>query len=99
MQALDYIEKHYSEPLTMTAHALQLNASYFSKMFGECAGEPFLEFLTRYRMEKAMVLLRESNEKIYEISEKVGYSDYRVFSKNFGKYAGISPAGFRNRIV
>lgn len=101
LQALDYIEKHYSRPVTMagTACALQLNASYFSKMFSECAGEPFLKFLTRYRMEKAKELLRESNGKIYEISEKVGYADYRIFSKNFKEYAGISPAGFRSRIV
>ncbi|MDR1419428.1 MAG: response regulator [Treponema sp.] len=101
LQALDYIEKHYSRPLTMagTARALRLNASYFSKMFGECAGESFLKYLTRRRMEKAKVLLRESSEKIYEISEKVGYADYRVFSKNFREYAGICPAGFRNRVV
>jgi two-component system response regulator YesN len=101
LQALDYIEKHYSQHLTMahTAKALELNASYFSKLFSECAGEPFLKFLTRYRMEKAKILLRESNEKIYEISEKTGYADYRIFSKNFKEYAGVSPSDFRNRIV
>jgi two-component system response regulator YesN len=68
-------------------------------MFSKCAGESFIKYLTKYRMEKAKTLLRESNEKIYEISDHVGYADYRVFSKNFREYAGVSPAEYRNRIV
>jgi two-component system response regulator YesN len=50
-------------------------------------------------MEKAKTMLRLNNEKIYEIAEKTGYADYRIFSKHFKEYSGISPADFRNNIV
>jgi two-component system response regulator YesN len=99
--ALEYIERNYSEQITMsqTALAIGLNPSYFSKMFSECAGVSFHKFLTKRRMERAKQMLRESNEKIYEIAEKVGYLDYRVFSSNFKHYCGVSPADYRNHIV
>jgi YesN/AraC family two-component response regulator len=99
--ALEYIEKNYSEQISMSqaAEAIGLNPSYFSKMFSECAGISFLKFLTRYRMEKAIVMMKEGSEKIYEIAEKVGYTDYRVFSRNFREYCGVSPTDYRNRIV
>jgi YesN/AraC family two-component response regulator len=101
LQALEHIEKNHSKPLTMaqTAAALELNPSYFSRMFSRCAGESFMKYLTRIRMEKAKMMLRLSNKKIYEIAERVGYTDYRVFSKHFRKYSGVSPAAFRNNIV
>ncbi|MDR1899591.1 MAG: response regulator [Treponema sp.] len=101
LQALEYIEKNYSEPLTMarTAAALELNPSYFSRMFSRCAGESFMKHLTRLRMEKAKMMLRLNNEKIYEIAEKVGYADYRIFSKHFREYSGVSPADYRNNII
>jgi YesN/AraC family two-component response regulator len=101
LQALEHIEKNYSSSLTMaqTAAALELNPSYFSRMFSRCAGESFMKYLARLRMEKAKIMLRLNNEKIYEIAEKVGYADYRIFSKHFRDYSGVSPADFRNNIV
>jgi two-component system response regulator YesN len=101
LQALEHIEKNYSKSLTMTqtAVALELSPSYFSRMFSHCAGESFMKYLTRLRMEKAKTMLKLNNEKIYEIAEKVGYTDYRIFSKHFREYSGVSPSDFRNNIV
>lgn len=97
-EALAYIGAHYDGPLTMqeVADMVDLSASYFSKMFSECAGEPFLKYVARLRMDKAKALLKSSNDKIYEVAEKVGYSDYRIFSKNFKDYVGMSPAEYRD---
>ena len=41
--------------------------------------------------EKAKKMLVESEFKISEIAEAVGYSDVSYFSKSFKKYFGVSP--------
>jgi two-component system, response regulator YesN len=98
--ALKYISAHYSEDITMNsiAKALFLNPSYFSKIFNEYVGQTFSEYLTKVRMNYAKELLKVSYLKVYEVAEKVGYSDYRHFTKKFKELMGISPIEYRDRM-
>jgi two-component system, response regulator YesN len=98
--ALKYISEHYNQDIAMNsvAQALFLNASYFSKIFREQVGATYSEYLTRIRMESAKELLKESYLKVYEIAERVGYSDYRHFTKKFKETQGISPGEYREGI-
>jgi two-component system response regulator YesN len=101
IKALEYIDAHYTEVLSMpqVAAAAGLSSTYFSKIFAECAGEPFQKYLIRRRVEKAKQLLRESNAKIYETADQLGYSDYRIFSKNFKDITGMSPQEYLNTLT
>ena len=54
----------------------------------------FNDFLNRYRMQKAVELLKENKYKVYEIADLVGFSDYKYFIKVFKKYVGCSPVKF-----
>ncbi len=49
----------------------------------------------RCRVEQAKNLLKNSNMKISEIAEIVGYYDQLTFSKMFKKLEGISPSEYR----
>jgi two-component system response regulator YesN len=97
-EAIKFISEHYHKDISMTsaARALFLNPSYFSKLFSEQAGITFSEYLTRVRMEYAKALLKESYLKVYEIAQKVGYTDYRHFTKKFKETQGISPVEYRD---
>ncbi|QYR19382.1 response regulator [Paenibacillus sp. sptzw28] len=96
--ALTYIEAHYSEGISMNtvAEHLYINPSYFSKIFHEEMNVTFSKYLLWLRLKKAKKLLNETNLKIYEIAEQVGYNDFRHFAKMFKEQEGMTPAQYRN---
>lgn len=92
-QALEWIREHYAEDLTINsiAAALHISASHLMHLFKENLHTTLIDYLTAYRMERAQSLLCEGSYKIYEVSEKVGYSDSRYFGQLFKKHTGLTP--------
>lgn len=97
LDALAYIKKHYDEEITIkeVAKKLYISEGYLSKLFKTHTEYTFIEYVTDYRMKKAMVLLKDPTLKIYEVADKVGYKDAKYFSVMFKKWTGISPIEFR----
>lgn len=98
--AREYIQKEFWDPeisLEKTAMEIGLTTAYFSGLFKKETGEAFVEYLTRLRLEKAMQMLDETDDKIYEIAEKTGYSDAGYFSHVFKKKYGVSPIQYRRK--
>jgi two-component system response regulator YesN len=96
--ALQYIDEHYHEPISLTTIAGKLfhNASYFCKIFKDETGEPFQKYVMKIRIKKAKELLQNPLLKVYEVAKLVGYEDERYFTKIFKEFEGISPTQFRN---
>lgn len=96
---LDYINDHYSEPLSLTALArhFHFNPSYLSTYFTAHNKEGFSEYLNKVRVDKAAELLRSSAAPISEIGSMVGYSDHSYFTKVFKKLTGCSPSQYRRK--
>lgn len=96
-QVQQYINTHLDEPLSVTQLASQvyLSAPYFSRLFKKSTGVGCNYYIVQQRMEKAKQLLKSTPMKIGLVSEKVGYSDTKYFSLTFKKYAGCTPAEFR----
>lgn len=95
--ALEYIDEHYADSsvtLNSVCNALAMSTSYFSAVFKNHTGETFIEALTKKRIEKARVLLEQTNKKTYEIAERVGYSDAHYFSITFKKITGKTPTEY-----
>lgn len=61
-------------------------------------GLTLIDYLNKYRIKKASELLSLGENKIYEISEKVGFSSSQYFSKVFKKYTGATPIEYRKKI-
>ena len=97
--AIRYIEEHYEQAITLgeVSDHVNVTPAYFSKLFKEETGITFIKWLNQLRIEKAKGLLKNTRLKTYEISEKVGYYDYKYFSNTFRKYTGVSPREYRNR--
>ncbi len=96
-QALTYVHKHLDEPLSMAeiAGRAGLSVNYFGILFKKETGEYFQEHVKRVRLEKAAVLLRHTNLKVYEVAEQVGIPTYRYFTELFTKHFGMNPKDYR----
>lgn len=99
LEAMDYIGLHYAEPnigIGAIAQHLGLSEGYLSHTFKKETDYTLLNYLTRYRIHKAMELLRDCRVKVYEVAEQVGYRDITYFSATFKKLVGMSPSEYQN---
>lgn len=80
------------------AREIPMNSTYFCEYFKSQTGETILDYVTKTRLEKAKDLLVTSDLKIYDISEQVGYTDTKYFSKLFKKYYGEVPSKFKEKV-
>ena len=78
------------------AQHLGLSESHLSHLFRKETDYTLLNYLTRYRIHKAMELLRDCRTKVYEVAERVGYRDITYFSATFKKVTGMSPSEFQD---
>ena len=99
LQAMDYIGQHYGDQnisVGEIAQHLGLSESHLSHLFRKETDYTLLNYLTRYRIHKAMELLRDCRTKVYEVAERVGYRDITYFSATFKKVTGMSPSEFQD---
>lgn len=93
---LQCIQERYFSRLSLTDVSEQcgMSCTYLNAKFKGETGYTFNDYLNRYRMQRAVELLKENKYMIYEIAEQVGFADYKYFIKVFKKYMGCSPAHF-----
>lgn len=92
-----YLHAHYAETLSAEelADFVQINRSYFSKLFKEYFDMSFVEYLTEIRMKKASGLLLEG-KSVKDTASLTGFSDHNYFSRVFRQYYGTSPTNFKS---
>lgn len=97
MRAACIVEAEMSGQLLALDVARRVNMSrgYFCRCFKDIAGKPFNEYLQCARVERAKLLLANTDAQVCQIAEQVGYSDEKYFAKVFRGQAGASPSSFR----
>ena len=100
-KAIDYIQEHYSEQVTLNevAENIYVSTFYISRMFKKELGKSFVDYLNDVRIEKSKELLKDIKYKTYEVAEIVGISDPHYFSKLFKKYSGMTPSEYRESLT
>ena len=99
-QALSFMEKNYSQKLTLQAVAdcCYVSQWHLSKLLNRYAEKSFYDILNAIRIQKAKELLADPELKIGEIGEMVGYADTAHFARTFKKLEGMSANEYRNTI-
>lgn len=99
MSAKDYIETNYHlhPSIGDLAQYLNISQSYLYRVFTDEFGVSPKEYLNRFCMEQAKLLLRTSNLNISQVAASVGYNDVLAFSAFFSKRKGCSPTAYRNK--
>lgn len=97
LAAKQFIGANYTSPLRLdqVAENVGLSAPYFSTKFRRSTGSSFVDYVTGLRVERAKDLLKNTNQKIHEISLAVGFQDSRHFSRVFKRSCGMLPTQFR----
>ena len=93
----NYIYQHYGEDLNleMLAEKVYLSSGYLSSIFKKETGMNLNRFIKVFRMEKAGEFLHDTNMKVAQISEKVGFANVSYFCRSFREYYGCSPESYR----
>lgn len=99
-RAMVYIDENFKNNISLNDVAESINMSYFyfSRLFKESTGKSFSDYLTEYRVEKSIELMRDDQLSIKQISYDIGYNDPNYFSKIFKKLKGITPTEYRGRM-
>ncbi|OUS78101.1 hypothetical protein B1748_04875 [Paenibacillus sp. MY03] len=99
--AVAFIKENYHRPLTVSliARYVGLERSYFTKLFSSHVGISPYEFLQRFRLEKAALLLNGTLLPVQTIANSIGFEDVSHFGKSFTRHFGIPPTSYRRNMA
>ena len=97
---LNYCTKNFSNDLTLDILAEDLHISKFhiSHLLNQKLGISFSAYLNNIRVHRACFLLNNSQNKISDISEDVGFGSIRSFNRAFKSVMNMTPLEYRNKI-
>jgi transcriptional regulatory protein len=95
----DYIDRNYKKDISAkdVAGILGYSDVYFSKVFKQLFDDNFINYLTKVRIDRAKVLLKDVSFNIKEVGKSVGYADSNYFTKVFKRSIGMSPSEYRSK--
>ena len=98
-RALTLMHERSAHPWTLDDLAQQagLSRTALAERFRQAMGDTPLNHLRILRMQRAMRLLSETDQKLEAVAHAVGYQDAFSFSKVFKRTVGESPKSFRQR--
>ncbi|MGW6379948.1 bifunctional transcriptional activator/DNA repair enzyme AdaA [Peribacillus butanolivorans] len=96
-QITEWIDQHYSEPLTLNTLADISHGSpyHLQRLFKRVKGLSPTEYIQQLRLEKAITMLESSEQPVTEIGLAVGFSSTPYFITLFKKNTGYTPSGYR----
>ena len=97
-KALTLIHQHPQQHWTvdLLAKEIAMSRAAFAKRFSALVGVAPLTYLTRWRMDLAARLLRDSNVPIAAVAAQVGYDSETAFSKMFRRHRAMPPGRYRS---
>jgi two-component system response regulator YesN len=96
--ALEYVNRNlYNSELSLKKAAtdLYINESYLSREFKKTYGVSFIEYVSEKRIEASKKILKQTDLKVYEVAEKVGFKDSHYFCICFKKQTGKTVKEYR----
>ncbi len=97
-QATEYISRNLCNDLSLDkiSETLCMSACHFAHVFKQTTGLAPHRYVIECRMERAKSLLRETNLRVAEIAQLVGYANQSHFSTVFRQFTGCSPLRYRD---
>jgi len=98
-KATAYIKENLNTELSLqqVSKYVHLHPNHFSEMFRRETGTTYIEFVKRERIKRAAEIINETDAKVAEVAEQVGYGDVKYFTKLFKQYTGMTPSEYRRK--
>ena len=97
---LEYLEEHLFDKglnVNQLKQACGVRDNSIALLFHAHVGRSPKAYITELRLETAARLLRDSDLRVWQIGELVGYSGLAVFGKAFARWSGMRPAAYREQ--
>ena len=96
---ISFLQENINQKLSLDEICTKFNysRSFLCKIFKSQTGDTIISCFNKIKVEEAKKLLAKTNMKINEISYSLGFQEVKYFDYIFKKYAGVSPAVFRER--
>lgn len=100
-EMIEYVASNALDDIALKHAATRFGMSekYFSKHFKRVTGNTFMDFILRYRINKASQMLSESQMYVSSVCHAVGFNNIANFNRHFFKIKGMTPSEFRKRSV
>lgn len=98
---MNYLDRHFTEDITLdgVAAAIFLSKDYIAHIFKKETGYTIIGYVISCRINRAKMLLAETDQSITDIAFACGYTDFAYFSKQFKRYTKMSPSRFRKQFA
>lgn len=99
-ELLDYIDRHYSEELTLehASSMMHFSPSHFSKTFKKMMGMNYVTYVNMVRIDHAVSLLGSGQRRMIDIALECGFSNIRSFNRVFKEITGYTPTEFSSQV-
>lgn len=98
-QAIDYIQQHLSEPISIEGLAadLCLCSDHFIRLFKNELRQTPCQYITRKRVEQAQLMLITQQLSVKEIAFRLGFDDPSYFIRLFKRTVGCTPQAYKEQ--
>ena len=95
---LEFVSQHYAQRICVDEAAEHAGyaTTYFCKQFKNIIGTSFHQYLTRYRISTACILLEDPNIPIHEVAARTGFSSSKLFCRTFKEITGRTPTQYQS---
>lgn len=96
-RSIDYIEHHYTEPLTLDqlSRIAGFSQTHFGALFKRMTGMSPWDYINLKRISHARELLKTTNFPVETIAEESGFNNTTLFNRIFKKIIGLTPSEVR----
>lgn len=96
-----YVHQHYAEDLSLDrlTQVSHYSKSYVIKLFKKNTGQTPVEYINRYRLDRAKTMLKEAQHSVLDIALMCGFQNVGYFIRVFKARFGMTPGGFRREIL
>ena len=94
---ISYVQEHYQEPISIgeIAGIAAFQPEYFCRFFKQQTGMTFQTYLNEFRLSKIYADIVQTDMPIYQILEKHGFTNYKVFRRMFAEQFHDTPSHIR----
>ncbi|WP_035177244.1 response regulator transcription factor [Alkalihalobacterium bogoriense] len=95
-----YIDRNFHKSISLKSIAttFYMNPVYMGQLFKKTYGVYFKDYLLSLRIQESKKLLRQTNLRVYEIAEKVGFKSADYFVTQFEKLEKVTPTEYRKSL-